>query len=114
EAGSYLSLGEVAVHFGVDLWRVQRLYRRRLLPDPPRVGPFRVVRADQLPQVEAALVRAGYLTPPASDKIAPGTQPVKTSVQINGRDMQRAVSEQVADGVQGDAFLHQPAGETVA
>ena len=46
EAGAYLSLGEVAARFGIDLWRVQRLFRRRLLPDPPRVGPFRVVRAD--------------------------------------------------------------------
>jgi len=36
EAGAYLSLGEVAARYGVDLWKVQRLFRRRLLPDPPR------------------------------------------------------------------------------
>src|SRR5215813_516538 len=80
EAGAYLSLGEIAARYGVDLWKVQRLFRRRLLPDPPRVGPFRVIRTDQLPEVEAALVRAGYLTPPASEKVDPGTQPVEVGV----------------------------------
>src|SRR5262249_33730255 len=77
EAGAYLSLGEVAARYGVDLWKVQRLFRRRLLPAPPRVGPFRVIRTDQLPKVEAALVRAGYLAPPASEQIDPGTESVK-------------------------------------
>ena len=80
EAGAYLSLGEVAARYGVDLWKVQRLFRRRLLPTPPRVGPFRLVRADQLPEVEAALVRAGYLAPPASEQIDPGTESVKARV----------------------------------
>jgi len=114
EAGAYLSLGEVAARYGVDLWKVQRLFRRRLLPTPPRVGPFRVIRTDQLPEVEAALVRAGYLAPPASEQIDPSTQPVEVRVQINRGHLQRAVSEQVTDGVEGNVLLHQPAGEAVA
>jgi len=42
---------------------------RWLLPDPPRVGPFRVVRTDQLPEVEAALVRADVTTEEGVDAL---------------------------------------------
>jgi hypothetical protein len=114
EAGAYLSLGEVAARFGLDLWKVQRLFRRRLLPAPPRLGPFRVVREEQLPEIGRALVAAGYLAPPASEQIDAGAEAVKVRVQVDGGYRERAVTQEVSDDVQGDAPLDQPAGAGVA
>lgn len=56
-----LTLGEVADHFRVYVWQVQRLYERKLLAPPPRVGNRRVVPESGLAVVKAALVRGGYL-----------------------------------------------------
>jgi DNA-binding transcriptional MerR regulator len=56
-----LPLGKVAEHFEVPIWQVRRLFQRGLLPEAPRVGPYRVVGVDDLPQVEKALRDAGYL-----------------------------------------------------
>jgi DNA-binding transcriptional MerR regulator len=58
---SYYTLGQVARHFGVQLWQVRRLYERRLLPEPPRVGTYRIIEPRDLERVGAALRRAGYL-----------------------------------------------------
>jgi hypothetical protein len=59
-----LSIGEAAARLGVATWQLRRLYERKLLPEPPRIGPFRVLPAGDLPAAEAALRQAGYL--PAS------------------------------------------------
>jgi DNA-binding transcriptional MerR regulator len=56
-----LTVGDVARHFGVPTWKVRRLYERGLLPPPVRAGLYRLVSADGLVEVEAALKRAGYL-----------------------------------------------------
>jgi hypothetical protein len=56
-----LPLGAVARHFGVPVWKVRRLYERAVLPPAERVGNFRVVRVADLPDIESALHRAGYL-----------------------------------------------------
>lgn len=56
-----LPLGPVAAKFGVPVWKLRRLFERGLLPEPPRVGAWRVIRAEQLDQVEAALRAAGYV-----------------------------------------------------
>jgi hypothetical protein len=37
------------------------LFERGLLPQPPRVGAYRVIAATQLPLVQDALRQAGYL-----------------------------------------------------
>jgi hypothetical protein len=55
------SLGAVARRFGVAVWQVRRLYERRILPEPPRVGAYRVIFPGDLPRIEAALREAGYL-----------------------------------------------------
>lgn len=60
-----LPLGAVASRFGVPVWKVRRLYERGLLPPAERVGNFRVVRLSDLPVIELALRRAGYLPGPA-------------------------------------------------
>lgn len=60
-ASDLMTLGEVADHFGVQVWRVRRLFDRGLYPEPDRVGQSRVIPAKDLPKVEAALKEAGYL-----------------------------------------------------
>lgn len=56
-----LSVGQVARRLGADSWQVRRLFERGLLPEPERVGPYRVIRADRVAEVEAALRKAGFL-----------------------------------------------------
>jgi len=56
-----LTTGDVGRHFGVPTWAVRRLWESSRLPEPARVGSYRVLTAADLPAVEAALVAAGYL-----------------------------------------------------
>lgn len=63
---SRLTLGAVARHFGVPVWKVRRLFERGLLPPAERVAGLRVVAPTELPVVAAALCRAGYLPGPPS------------------------------------------------
>jgi hypothetical protein len=56
-----LSVGRAAEALGVQPWQVRRVFDRGLLPTPARVGQYRVIPADSLPLVEAALRQAGYL-----------------------------------------------------
>jgi DNA-binding transcriptional MerR regulator len=60
-ATQLITLGDVARRFNVPLWKVRRLYERGLLPEPARAGAYRVVSTRDLPKIEAALRRAGYL-----------------------------------------------------
>ena len=53
--------GGVARRFGCRLWQVRRLYERGLLEPAQRAGHLRVVSEADLPVIEAALRRAGYL-----------------------------------------------------
>jgi AraC-like DNA-binding protein len=57
----YLTMGEVAERLHCQAWRVARVFQRGLLPETPRVGRYRVVREDQVPEVKRALEKAGYL-----------------------------------------------------
>jgi hypothetical protein len=57
----YLTVGAIAARLGCRPWQVRRLFERGLLPQPPRVGAYRVIPAADLPKVKAALCRAGYL-----------------------------------------------------
>jgi hypothetical protein len=56
-----LTIGAVADRFGVDAWKVRRLFERGILPPADRVGACRVIDAADLPKVGAALRQAGYL-----------------------------------------------------
>jgi hypothetical protein len=58
---SPIPLGVVARKFGLPVWKIRRLFERQLLPEPRRVGLYRVVDVDDLPAIEAALRSAGYL-----------------------------------------------------
>lgn len=66
------TLGEVAEHFRLPTWKIRRLFERGILPPAERIGLYRVVAAKDLPKIEAALHKAGYL--PARDlAVAPAT-----------------------------------------
>jgi len=58
-----LTIGAVADQFDVPAWQVRRLYERGLLPPADRLGPYRVIDHADLPKIEAALRKAGYLGP---------------------------------------------------
>jgi DNA-binding transcriptional MerR regulator len=58
---TYLSIGAVARRCGCPAWKIRRLFERGLLPEAPRVGAYRIIAAADLPAVEDALRRAGYL-----------------------------------------------------
>lgn len=57
----FLTLGEVATHFGVLDWKVRRLFQRGLLPQAQRFGRYRVFEKKELPTIAKALREAGYL-----------------------------------------------------
>lgn len=56
-----LTLGQVADRLRAQLWQVQRVVDRKLVPEPARVGRNRVVLDDDLPAYRMALVVAGFL-----------------------------------------------------
>ncbi len=60
------TVGTLGRRFGVPAWQVRRLFERQLLPEPARVGAYRVVAEEDLPAVEAALRAAGYLPTPVA------------------------------------------------
>lgn len=62
QAPPWLTLGDVARHFDVELWQVRRLFQRGFLPAPARAGLYRIVPPADLAKIEAALRRAGYLS----------------------------------------------------
>jgi len=57
----YLTIGAVAVRFAVRPWQVRRLFESGHLPEPHRVGAYRVLIEADMPAVEKALREAGYL-----------------------------------------------------
>jgi DNA-binding transcriptional MerR regulator len=56
-----LTIGAVAQRVGCRPWQIRRLFERGLLPEPPRVGAYRVVPVADLPKIIDALREAGYL-----------------------------------------------------
>jgi hypothetical protein len=58
---SGFTTGALARRFGCREWQVRRLFERGILPEPPRVGCYRFVPSENVPAVEAALLRARYL-----------------------------------------------------
>jgi hypothetical protein len=56
-----LTIGTVARQLGVPTWQVRRVIERGLVPEPPRAGAYRIFSIADLPKIEGALRRAGYL-----------------------------------------------------
>jgi hypothetical protein len=64
------TLGSLARRWGVPVWKIRRVFERRLLPEPSRLGNYRVVAARDLPSLERALRKAGYLPAGGPDHAA--------------------------------------------
>jgi hypothetical protein len=62
-----LTLGQVASHFGVQLWQMRQAIARGLLKPSGRVGGWQVIHRRRLEEVRAALERGGYLKPAAAE-----------------------------------------------
>lgn len=58
----YMTIGEAAERIGIRQWKLGRLYERGLLPRPPKLGPYRVVRESDLPAIVEAARKVGYLS----------------------------------------------------
>jgi hypothetical protein len=56
-----LTVGQVATRLGVQTWQVVRMFERKLLPEPPRLGRARVIREEDVPAIAEALRKGGYL-----------------------------------------------------
>ena len=63
------STGQAARRFGQPRWRVQRLLDDGEVPEGPRIGNCRTIREQDMPLLEQALRRRGWLPtePPAAD-----------------------------------------------
>jgi hypothetical protein len=66
QATAVMTVGMVAARYSrperpVRPWMVRRLFERKLLPEPTRLGPVRIFDESDLPVIEAALRAAGYL-----------------------------------------------------
>jgi hypothetical protein len=55
------TLGRLARRINCPAWAIRRLFERGLLPEPGRIGPYRVIAEADVPVIEAALRAAGYL-----------------------------------------------------
>jgi hypothetical protein len=55
------TLGKAASRLGCQAWQIRRLFERGILPEPGRVGAYRVIPERDLPKIKAALIEAGYL-----------------------------------------------------
>lgn len=72
----FMTLGEVANHFHLQVWKIQQLFDRKILPPPQRAGRLRIIARSELDAVRQALVRAGYLAEPAGvNQQEPNTSP---------------------------------------
>jgi DNA-binding transcriptional MerR regulator len=56
-----MTIGQLGRRYGLPDWRIRRLITHGKLPEPPRLGNFRVFTEDDIPAVEAALRDAGLL-----------------------------------------------------
>lgn len=56
-----IALGDVAAAVGCESWRLRRLFERGVLPEPQRVGGYRVFQASEIPTIRLAAEKAGIL-----------------------------------------------------
>ena len=66
-----LTTREIAEFFGVEIWRVQRLFEDGTLPEPDRFGGKRAIPRDALPQIVDALRARGWLPETEATRILP-------------------------------------------
>jgi hypothetical protein len=70
-----LTLGAVAKHYGIPLWKVRRVFERRLLPEPGRIGHYRVVASENLPELDRVRPQPARALPPRGPAPVPPGSP---------------------------------------
>jgi hypothetical protein len=67
-----LTLGQAAAALGLRDWQLARIFRRRLVPEPARLGRMRMIAVSDLPALRRVAEKVGYLSPtPAANGEAP-------------------------------------------
>lgn len=61
------SLGDLARRWRVQPWKIRRIFECGDLPEPPRVGRYRVFQQEDLPAILRALQQRGYVREGFSD-----------------------------------------------
>lgn len=64
----HYSTRDAAEFFGVDIWRIQRLFEDGTLNEPRRFAGRRVITPDMMPRIVDALRDRGWL--PQSEEVA--------------------------------------------
>lgn len=75
-ARAVLSTSEIAAMLGIPLWRVQRVFELKLVPEPDKVGGRRVVSSRDLPLIIDALRSRGWLSDAAPMPLLGGGLPI--------------------------------------
>ncbi|MDA0240701.1 MAG: hypothetical protein O2955_06320 [Planctomycetota bacterium] len=52
---------DVAKMHGIETWRVRRLFEDGTLPEPPKLGAYRMIPDEMIPAIREALERRGWL-----------------------------------------------------
>jgi DNA-binding transcriptional MerR regulator len=55
-----MTIGEAARRLGVSNWQLREVYRKGLVPEPRRLGPFRAITPSDLPVLDAAIQKRGW------------------------------------------------------
>jgi hypothetical protein len=55
------STGDLLRMYGWPSRAIRRIFERGLLPDPPGVGPYRMIPVDEIGRLKSALEAAGYV-----------------------------------------------------
>lgn len=58
---SVYTIGDLEKRYGCPAWAIRSVCNRGLCPAPKRLGAYRIWSEADLPKLEAALRRAGYI-----------------------------------------------------
>lgn len=59
--GKPISIGQIALKLHVFPWKIRRLFETGKLPEPERIGNYRLFTEADIPRIKKALEEAGYL-----------------------------------------------------
>jgi hypothetical protein len=57
----FYTTGDIAHELNIPEWRVGRVFTRKLVEEPERLGRARVIPADRVAEIKDALAKANYL-----------------------------------------------------
>src|SRR5262249_9149978 len=98
QAPEVMSIGAVAARCGVAAWQVRNLFRRSLLPEPPRGGPFRIFSETDLPAIEAGVPPPRHPPPPPAGGAAGAAARGRPAARLGPRPGRRPARRQGGGG----------------